>query len=204
MRASIQEALDRVTRTTPLGDDAGRQALLQSVATMMGESLDAARYAMFQSFGVGKSQAEQRFMTAASDLRARFKKETRGARAVDAAPEMRARAAEGEGLVVVSVVGAFDRHLPALPRGVDTASLTAALRALAQAGGARVVAIEVVWSPAEDQDRMSSAELEVLYPELMRVNAASTDVGRTLCAYCNAVYPAEIRTCPACGAPTVS
>jgi len=66
------------------------------------------------------TEAEQRFLSSASDLRARFKKETRGARAVGAAPAMpRAAPTEGEGLVVVSVVCAFDRHLFSLPRNVD-------------------------------------------------------------------------------------
>jgi uncharacterized membrane protein len=198
-RAQIQQALDEVTRTTAIGDDAGRRVLLGRVAAMMSQSLGAARYAMFQSFGVGAELAEQRFLDAASDLRARFKKETRGLRALDPAPELRARADEGQGLVVVSIVGAFDRRLPQLPRGVDPTSLSSALRGLA--GAPRVVAIEVVWSPAEELDRMSSAELELFYPELLRVDATSTDVGRNCCRYCSSVYPAELGKCVACGAP---
>ena len=58
--------------------------------------------------------------------------------------------------------------------------------------------LELIWSPSEPGDRMSSAELEVLYPELARLDAS---VGRVACSHCAAVFARELGTCPACGAP---
>jgi len=51
-----------------------------------------------------------------------------------------------------------------------------------------------VWSPAAEDDRMSSAELEVLYPELERVRG-SMRVGRVYCDHCGGPYPAELLAC---------
>ena len=135
----------------------------------------------------------------ATELRARFRHETAGARAGAATPEMRARAEEGEGLVVVSMVVAWRGHMAPLPKRLDAASAAAAFASL-EPGDAEVVALEVIWSPALETDRMSSAELEVLYPELVRLDGRD-DVGRSSCTYCRAVYPAELGECPACGAP---
>ncbi len=65
-------------------------------------------------------------------------------------------------------------------------------------GSQRLVAVQIIWSPAAEDDRMSSAELEVLYPELKPVRG-STLAGRVYCGYCGAPYPAELQACPQCG-----
>ena len=61
-------------------------------------------------------------------------------------------------------------------------------------------ALEVIWTPSTENDRMSSAELEVLYPELRRMDE-NTVIGRVFCGYCAQPFPAEILRCPSCGAP---
>jgi len=63
-----------------------------------------------------------------------------------------------------------------------------------------LIALEVIWSPSAENDRLSSVELEVLYPELHRV-AENTMIGRVFCGFCAAPYPAELQRCPSCGAP---
>jgi hypothetical protein len=74
------------------------------------------------------------------------------------------------------------------------------MRALGGIGAMNLVALEVIWSPAAEEDRMSTAELEVLYPELRRIDEA-TFVGRVFCDYCDYPYAAELGKCPQCGAP---
>ena len=59
---------------------------------------------------------------------------------------------------------------------------------------------EIVWSPAEEGDRMSTAELERVYGELEPLPAGAS-LGRHRCAHCRAPYAAELGACPACGAP---
>ena len=63
-----------------------------------------------------------------------------------------------------------------------------------------MLALEVVWSPAAENDRMSTAELEQFYPEMKLIDPNSI-AGRVFCAYCNGPFPAELLTCPHCGAP---
>ena len=63
-----------------------------------------------------------------------------------------------------------------------------------------MVALEVVWSPAAENDRMSTAELEQFYPEMKLIDPNSI-AGRVFCAYCNGPFPAELLNCPHCGAP---
>ena len=60
--------------------------------------------------------------------------------------------------------------------------------------------MEVIWSPAEELDRMSSLELEAKYPELQRLDDAAA-LGRVACGYCRAPFPGDLAQCPACGAP---
>lgn len=98
----------------------------------------------------------------------------------------------------VSLVVAWRGHFPPLPKHLDAAA--ASFGALVPPPGRAVIALEVIWSPAAENDRLSSAELEVLYPALLRLDARG-DVGRMPCTYCGAVFPSELGRCPACGAP---
>ena len=65
-----------------------------------------------------------------------------------------------------------------------------------------VVALEVVWTPADENDRMSSAELEARYPSLTKL-PARPPAGRVFCAYCRGPFAAELPKCPHCGGPKV-
>jgi hypothetical protein len=46
---------------------------------------------------------------------------------------------------------------------------------------------------------MSSLELEQLYPEMKRIRG-DTLAGRATCRYCAGQFPAELISCPHCGA----
>ncbi|MCC7538170.1 MAG: DUF1517 domain-containing protein [Deltaproteobacteria bacterium] len=198
-RARIQQALDHIARTVPMHDDAGRRDALLRTAALLAESIGAARYAAHQSLRKEASSAERDFVAMTDGLRARYRHETRGQGNLDAAPDMKARADEGLGLVVVTLVVCGLGASPQLPGRVDRDALAAILRDIAPPSF-RVVALEVVWSPAEENDRMSSAELEVHYPELMRVDSGG-GIGRVQCTFCSGVFPAELGRCPGCGAP---
>lgn len=149
-------------------------------------------------------QAESAFRRIAAGARARFEHEVvradGGQKAEQTAPEVKARADEGPGVVVVTFVVAARRELLDIgsPRSAD--QIRAALSALAEMKKSDIVAIEVIWSPALDEDRMSTAELEELYPELSKLDERSV-AGRVFCDHCTAPFAAEIRTCPHCGAP---
>ncbi|MBZ0116745.1 MAG: DUF1517 domain-containing protein, partial [Sandaracinaceae bacterium] len=76
----------------------------------------------------------------------------------------------------------------------------AALLAFGQIAAPRVFALEVVWSPSVEDDRMSSLELEAFYPEMQPLEG-EPKLGRVVCDWCSAPYPAELARCPGCGGP---
>lgn len=198
-RAAVQGALasiaSRVDTTTPAGLHAAAEAARDAITQARG----AIRYGVAQSRSLSEAAGQAAFASQADELRGRYTVETVG-RARRAAPKLAPRPEEGGGLVVVSVLVAARGALPAPPAGGDLPSLMGALHAMVPPRADRLLALEVVWSPSEDADRMSSAELESLYPELRRVDDAMA-FGRVVCGHCRAVYAAELGQCPACGAP---
>ncbi len=68
------------------------------------------------------------------------------------------------------------------------------------ASPASLAAVEIIWSPAAEEDRMSTAELEQRYPELRKIDETAI-AGRVFCAYCRGLFAMELLECPHCGAP---
>lgn len=200
VRRELQAALDRMASASSIEGSEGRRRAAREVTRHLHAALSGARFACFQSYRVGKAECEARFQRLATDLRARFTRETAGARSHGEAPAMRARADEGEGLVVVSLVVATDRWLGALPRAMDRAAIASALMSSGNIEAPTVFALEVVWSPSVEEDRLSSLELEASYPELQLLDGVPR-LGRVSCDYCRAPYPAELPRCPGCGGP---
>ena len=106
---------------------------------------------------------------------------------------------DGEGVVVVTLIVAARRQLMDF-RPDDAQEIKRLLGVLEQLTPADLVAVEVIWSPAAEDDRMSTLELEARYPELMRIGATSL-LGRVFCGFCSGPYTAELAACPHCGAP---
>lgn len=149
------------------------------------------------------AQAQSQFQQLANDARARFQTETirgRGGHVQTAqAPEIQARANEGAGTVVVTLVLATRRRV----QGMEQPSADQIRGALGDRGAIApddLAAMEVIWSPSVDSDRLSTSELEQFYPELRLIDPNSI-AGRVFCAYCSAPFPMELLSCPNCGAP---
>jgi len=197
-RASIQHALSRAA----VGIDPNSPQGLHAAATLARDALAAAhrgaRYGVFQSWALDPAQGQHVFGRVADSLRGRYTVETiDNARRV-AGPKLRASSEEGPGLVVVSLLVASKAALPPLPPGMNLPALMAALEGMIPPRAEQLAALEVVWSPADEGDPMSSAELEVLYPELARLDEGAA-LGRRVCGSCRAVYAGELGRCPACG-----
>lgn len=177
------------------------ETMARRTVARLADACGAARYGAFTRAVLRRpADAEARFAETTVDLRARYRVETVDGARRHAVEGLDARPEEGEGWVVVHVVVGTDRTLAPLPKTLGTQSLARALRQAVPRNGDRLVALEVIWSPSEDRDRMSSAELEPLYPELQRLDDDPT-LGRVSCTYCRAVFPGELGRCPACGAP---
>jgi len=202
-RASLQPKLQAMAREESGGD---QHRLLAGAVQLLAAHRDSWVYlGAMDALPSGLEQSERTFERFTTDLRSRFRDEM--VRGVDGRVQtregvaVRTAAEEGAGLCVVSLVVEARDALVDLRGLSDPERMAAALNAVVRVPPAELVAFEVIWSPADDADRMSSAELEVLYPELRRVGAA--EVGRERCAHCGAAYARELQWCPSCGAPPV-
>jgi len=174
--------------------------LAMAVRDLLLGTLGAAVYGFVEMGDTAESEAEGSFTRVADDLRGRYTVERIQNDIRLAELAMQARAEEGEGLVVVSFLVALRGSLATPPLTPDRNGIALALQSL-QFSPDQLLALEVVWSPAQDTDRMSSAELEVVYPELRRLDAQAA-YGRVTCGHCSAIYAAELGQCPSCGAPS--
>jgi hypothetical protein len=200
-RKPVQDALGTLATTLAPGPEGRLRALHATLALLDTHATSIAYEGTRTHAHLPQVEARGVFARETAELRARFRYELVRADASHGAspssatpiatPALRPRAEEGEGFVVVSLVVAA-RGLVAPTSGFDP---TAA--ALVRLDAEQLVAFEVIWSPAADADRMSSLELETLYPEL---RAVRHDVGRVRCV-CGVPYAAELASCPSCGRP---
>lgn len=204
-RAQVQAELDRLARSGMTGTPAGLAKLCREAASALRQTELAWLYARAKNYKpMSPPVAEGEFRALATDARSRFRHEV--VRAADGelssqdGPDVQAKSEEGEGIVVVSIIVAARFDLFDLTDDADARQIGRALDGLSNIQPNQLVALEVIWSPAEEDDRMSSAELQMLYPELRRLNE-ETVAGRIFCGYCSAPFAAELSTCPHCGAP---
>lgn len=198
-RDALQRSFARLAGSIDASTPQGLFALACAARDIVTSAHRAAVMGAFQSFAADTSQAQARFTQLAERARSRYTIETvDNARRV-VGPAMQPRAEEGDGLVVVTLLIAAKGALPDLPAAMDLPSLMHALQNAVPVRADRLLAMELVWSPSDPRDRMSSAELSVLYPELLKLDPRAA-YGRRACAHCRSVYAAELGRCPSCGA----
>lgn len=204
VRAQVQAEIDQIARQVDMSSDAGLAAAARMMSQMLTKYLDNAlmtHHALGE--GLSMQKAQQQFQQAVDTERGRFmietvRKDAGGLRNVQG-PSLRARAEEGGGFVVVTLLvcrrGSMQGFVPATSRAALAADLNVLL-----AGPGALQAMEVIWVPSDANDVMSSAEMAVVFPTLRPI-APDARVGRRACAHCKTVYAAELRQCPNCGAP---
>ncbi|MBX3269031.1 MAG: DUF1517 domain-containing protein [Sandaracinaceae bacterium] len=204
-RRDVQATLTRLAQSGDTSSPQGLANLLRETVLALRRAEMSWLYVSQESFGpIAPQSAEQQFRQIAMSQRSRFQKETvragwgGGVQQQDAGP-MQAHKNEGEGTVVVSVIVAAYRALQPM-QGADANQLRAALDNRAALTADQLGALEVVWSPSEENDRMSTAELEQNYPEMQLVDPNSI-AGRIFCTYCQGPFAMELLSCPHCGAP---
>ena len=204
-RRELQARFAELAASGDVATPEGRVRLLRETCLLIRRAEQSWLYAAVQNYSLtSRETAEASFRHAAADARARYKKELvraddAGVRRADPG-EQTARRSEGDGVVVVTVVVAARREIVDIDDPRDAGALRRLLSILSSMVSHQLAAIEVIWSPAAENDRMSTAELETLYPELAKFDERSI-AGRVFCAYCNGPYAAELMKCPHCGAP---
>lgn len=203
-RAQIQTGIAQIAERSNMGGN-GLPNAARETAQLLSQYLDAAYMTQHAlSEGIAMQTAQQYFDAAVSDARGRFIVETMrndagGVRKVEG-PKVTARAEEGGGFVVVTIVvgrrGGFFGFQPPTSRPILAQDLQTILQ-----GDANLNAMEVIWQPADPNDVMSSAEMAQVFKELRPIDPDQR-VPRRACAYCKSVFAAELPACPNCGAPS--
>lgn len=203
-RKDIQALLEHLAKTGNMQTAEGRAHALREVTVALRRAeLSWLYVAPAPVDALAKSDAQRAFTEKASAYRSRFRRELvrneQGDVRTADAPAMQARPDEGQGTVVVTIVVAAKRPLSPI-EAPDASNVRQALSALGTLQANELIALEVIWSPATENDRMSTAELEQNYPE-MRLIDPNSIAGRIFCAYCSGPFPMELLKCPHCGAP---
>ena len=203
-RRELQDTLKRLAETGDTSSPQGLAHLLRETVLALRRAELSWLYVAHESQGpLSPQNAEQNFNQLATSARAAFRAElVRGAGGQvhqQSTPEMQANKNEGEGTVVVHLIVAAYRPLQALSNP-DANQIRMALDNRSALTADQLGALEVVWSPAAENDRMSTAELEQFYPQLRLIDPNSI-AGRLFCTYCRGPFAMELLTCPHCGAP---
>lgn len=203
-RRALQTKLAELAAQNLGGTAAGRAKMLQEVVLALQRAELSWLYVGSEATpGLSATAAESQFLAACNEARSRFRRELirseGGEVATEEAGAVAIRPEEGAGTVVVSLILVTRQTLAGTAGMSDAAEIRAALTDRAAVTSTDLVAIEVVWSPAAEDDRMSTAELEQHYPELSLIDPKSI-AGRLFCSYCGGAFAMELLNCPHCGA----
>jgi uncharacterized membrane protein len=206
-RVFLQRELMEQGRRADMRTPAGRLALLRIVVRALRQGEPAWVYAGAKNFHPMSSiLAEASFKRLATEARAKFthellRKDASGVREGEGHGVVRSAEREGEGVVLVTLIAAASREIVDFEAS-SRAEVQKVLADLDALTAQTLVALEVSWLPADEQERMSTATLEALHPDMKRLPGAVG--GRVFCEYCKGPYAAELAKCPHCGAPTAT
>jgi uncharacterized membrane protein len=166
-RPRLQRALGAMAARADTSTDAGRLAALRDVAALLGGELARATHSLLVDAVRSLEDAPPFFDAMTEELRGRYPHETQRNDvstpvAVEGDPSVPGH------LVVSAVLGAVG-VLPTV-EGRGRAGLAAAVEAL-RSLDAVVMALEVIWSPSVEADRMSLSAMTDRYPELSPLDA---------------------------------
>ena len=172
-RPAVQSAMRQLAENGDTQSKVGLAALLRNaIGTLLAHEACFTHAYAESTKPLAPDAARARFTEAAHRARARFTVEV--VRNADGTTTRREPPdlgpADGEpGVVIVTVVVARTTEIPDLVPHPDRAAVRAALDDIGRTGPDELVAMEVIWSPAEDRDRVSAAALEARHPEIRRL-----------------------------------
>jgi uncharacterized membrane protein len=207
-RKYAQSELARIGKIADTATPEGRATMLREVCLTLRRLRDAWVYAGAINEPMRAIQSQKQvFDRHVNDARARFKEETirneQGAHTATPASAYTPRTEEGAGLILVSVIIAARRELYTVTQIGSGEDLRQALDGAGTLDASVLVAVEIVWQPSEETDRMSSMELEARYPRPELIPILGALVGKVFCSYCGGPFPMELVSCPHCGAPAL-
>jgi uncharacterized membrane protein len=205
-RKFVQKELSRIAQVANTKTKEGRAAMLREVTVLVRKLRDAWVYGgainePMRVIGSAKSVFDQHVDDARSKFQEETIRNTQGQITTRAASEYTARSDEGEGLILVTIIIAARLELFTVRNIGNGEDLRNALESASQILPGNLIALEIVWQPSEETDRLSSMELEAKYPKPEIIPIFGALVGKVFCDYCSGPFPAELVSCPHCGAP---
>jgi len=190
-RSFVEERLARLTAEVDMATVAGKGALCRGASRLLSDVSPAWRYAGAKNFRpMDAVVAQSEFRALATDYGSRSGLDKKlgagGAAAYDR-------------VAVVSLVVAARSELLDLSESGGASEVKLGLSGLGMLGDAALVAVEVVWSPADGAEGMRARDLEAGFPELQKVDP-QTAGRRAACRSCSGPYNAELKACPHCAA----
>lgn len=204
VRKFVQNELLRIGKSADTSTAEGRALMLREVALLLRRSRDAWVYGGAINLPMTSlSEAKQQFDRHVSDARGRFVHEvvrnSQGVITTADAPDVVGSSADGPGLVVVTIAIAARTELFSV-RSIGTGDdLRQALESASNHSARDLIAIEIIWMPAETGEAISSVAVEAKYPAPDLVKLQGAMVGKVICQYCSGPFPAELVSCPHCG-----
>jgi len=175
-RETVQQAMRELAERGDTGSPAGLVRMLREAIAVLRGADAAWTHAGAQNHRpMPPAQAEAAFAKAARAARSRFEHElvrsAHGRITRKEAPAIAER--EGvRGVVVVTIVVAARVELADVLDVRDRPRLERALDALSALDPRDFVALEVIWSPADEREQVTAEEIEARYPELVRLEPA--------------------------------
>ncbi len=168
-RPAIQKRMRELAEQGDTRTKDGLAALLGQVADALLAHEASFTHAFCESTPkLPPKDAEGRFKDAALRARSRFPVEVirnaDGTTTTRAPPKL--SPSTEPGVVIVTLVLARRSEIPDLPEHPDRTALRRALEDAGRTTAQDLVAMEVIWSPAEDADRVSAEDLAARHPEI--------------------------------------
>lgn len=203
-RPFVQRELARIAKSADTKTADGRATMLREVALLLRRLRDSWLYGGARNEPMmSLRDAQVVYQTHVDDARAKFRTEMfrneQGVVTTADAPALHSTSDDGPGVMLVSVIVAARHELVTVTRIDDGEELRKALEALSHFIAAELVAVEIVWMPAAEDERISSIALEAAYPAPSLIKLAAATAGKVFCEFCGSPYPAEAISCPNCG-----
>jgi uncharacterized membrane protein len=204
-RRFLQGKLDDIARSADTSSAPGLVRMLRQVTLVLRRARDTWLYAgIVNAEPMRAREAQKFFQQHARETRTRSReapgRNPVGVRATRASGARDARPGEeGEGLAVITLIVSARGHLLDFHDLADAEQVRRCLESLGSLTSAALTAVEIVWTPAAEGERLSEVELERLFPDVQKIRGGS-GAGRMHCASCAGPFPAELSSCPHCGA----
>ncbi len=174
-RARVQDAMREIAEKGDTSGPAGLVSMLREAIGVLRGAEDAWTHAGAQNhLPMEPGEAEPAFVLATHAARSRFERELirnyAGTTTTAEAPPQLANDGS-DGVVVVTLVVAARVELTDVADVRDRPALERAFDALSAIEPADFVAMEVIWSPADEREHVSAEAIEKRYPELVRLAA---------------------------------